>query len=261
MKKKMSLIGTTLLVVTLLVSSMMSFADTIPSGGRSGMDQGREGITRFFDSLEESGVLTQAEMDAIKSYMEDKTAEMKTNARDVQNMTEAERQAIKEGMDNDPSEMIDELIGEGLLTTDQAASIKLGEGSRSETSTEKPAERTGTPDNITVEINGVEVISDVKAFVDGNNRTMIELRSVAEALGADIGWNSDTKTVSLILDVEVVEIQIGQANYKLNGAYKEMDTAAVIEDGRTMVPVRVVSEALGATVTWEAETKTVVITQ
>ncbi len=89
---------------------------------------------------------------------------------------------------------------------------------------------------------------------------MIELRSVAEAIGAEIGWDGETQTVSLTLEDETIDIQIGQKKYSLNGSHKDMDTEAVIVDGRTMVPVRVVAEALGAEVGWNAETKTVELT-
>jgi len=47
-------------------------------------------------------------------------------------------------------------------------------------------------------------------------------------------------------------LQIGNKNYEVNGQQKQMDTVALLKESRTFVPVRFVSEALGATVKWNA---------
>lgn len=123
-----------------------------------------------------------------------------------------------------------------------------------------PAEKSSSA-GIAVSINGKAVSGTVAPYVDQNSRTMIELRSVAEALGAELAWDSETQTVTLTANGNVVKIKINQPQYSVNGSAKTMDTAAVIKGGRTMVPVRVVSEALGSTVSYDSATKTVLITQ
>jgi len=54
-------------------------------------------------------------------------------------------------------------------------------------------------------------------------------------------------------------LQIGNKNYEVNGQQKQMDTVALLKESRTFVPVRFVSEALGATVKWNANIRTVYI--
>jgi len=57
----------------------------------------------------------------------------------------------------------------------------------------------------------------------------------------------------------VVKLVIDSTDATINGASKTLDSAPVIVDGRTMVPVRFISEAIGAKVDWDADTKTAVI--
>lgn len=257
MKRKVKVVGATLLIMTAL-SSASVFADTMGERGPNRMPQ--QGNLDFMDTYVETGVLTQTELEAIESYLVEKNEDRQANAPDLESMTEAERLALKESMGDRSANLLDELVDEGLLTTEQAAQItvepKQVDG-KDLNRTEKVKEEV---DGISVTLNGQEVKSDVRAYVDGNSRTMIELRSVAEALGAEIGWDGETQTVSLTLDDETIDIQIGQKKYSLNGSRKDMDTEAVIVDGRTMIPVRVVAEALGAEVGWNAETKTVELT-
>lgn len=94
------------------------------------------------------------------------------------------------------------------------------------------------------------VFPDEQPYVDENGRTMIPVRFVAEALGADVEWDPATRTAIISKDGTTVEITIGQKNLKVTKDGKTstvaMDTAAVNKDGRTSVPIRFVAEALGA---------------
>lgn len=76
-----------------------------------------------------------------------------------------------------------------------------------------------------------------------NNRTMVPLRFIAEGLGAKVEWVDQTKTVNLELDNKNLSLVIGE---KQPG----MDVSPMIKKGRTLVPVRYVSENLGANVLW-----------
>jgi hypothetical protein len=75
---------------------------------------------------------------------------------------------------------------------------------------------------------------------------------VAEALGADVTWREEDRTVIIVLNGIRLELPIGEM---LPG----MDVAAFIYEDRTFVPVRFIAEHLGAFVTWDAETQTVTI--
>ena len=113
-------------------------------------------------------------------------------------------------------------------------------------------------DEIKVVVNGNKVAFDVPpVIVDG--RTLIPLRACAEALGAQVEWMGETQTAIIKNDTSIISVSIGQNEYELNGEKKLLDVPAQIIDGRTLVPVRAISEAFGAEVKWEAETKTVYI--
>ncbi|RXE57692.1 copper amine oxidase N-terminal domain-containing protein [Acetivibrio mesophilus] len=113
---------------------------------------------------------------------------------------------------------------------------------------------------IRVVVNGTKInFPDVEPFIDENSRTQVPIRFVGEALGADVGWDGNTKKVTITLNGRKVVLQIGNKNYEVNGQKKQMDTVALLKESRTFVPVRFVSEALGATVKWNANIKTVYI--
>lgn len=86
-----------------------------------------------------------------------------------------------------------------------------------------------------------------------NDRTLVPVRFVAESLGADVGWDAETGTVSMECNGVSIQMKIGEKTYTVDGETKEMDTEATILRSRTMVPLRVVSEAFGKKVFWEAK--------
>ena len=103
----------------------------------------------------------------------------------------------------------------------------------------------------TVRVNGTVVeYPDAEPYVDENGRTMIPVRFVTEELGADVKWNGKTRTATISKNGITVDITIGSPDLKVtqNGSTKtvKMDTAAVLKNDRTYVPIRYVAEALGA---------------
>ena len=104
-----------------------------------------------------------------------------------------------------------------------------------------------------IRVNG-EIVDfpDGKPYVDENSRTMIPVRFVTEALGANVTWDGANQTAVIQKDDTTVKIKIGSPDLTVitNGKTTtvKMDTAAVIKDGRTYVPIRFVAEALGAKV-------------
>lgn len=111
-----------------------------------------------------------------------------------------------------------------------------------------------------VVVNGEKVVfPDAKPFIDENARTQVPVRFVSEALGAEVIWDAALKKVTVILNGKEVVLKIGQKDYEVNGQSFQMDTAALLVEARTFVPLRFVSEALGANVIWEKSTKTVSI--
>jgi hypothetical protein len=86
------------------------------------------------------------------------------------------------------------------------------------------------------------------------------LRPIIEGLGGAITWVSETRSVEVEFNGTTLLLQIGNRTAVVNGKPVQMDVPATIMNGRTMLPVRFVSEHLGADVQWEELTKTVTIT-
>ncbi len=112
-----------------------------------------------------------------------------------------------------------------------------------------------TIDSLTASVNGESKMLDAAPIIR-NSRTMLPVRFVAENLGATVGWDAETQTVTVSGDGVSVEIVIGKAFAKVNGENVVLDSPAFIENSRTYLPVRVVAENLGATVAWDDSTKT-----
>lgn len=111
---------------------------------------------------------------------------------------------------------------------------------------------------ITVTLNGDKIEFDVRPqLID--DRTMVPLRKIFEAMGAVVDWNDNTQTVTATKDNKVVTAKINDKNLYINGVAKTLDVPPMIIDGRTLVPARFVAESFGANVDWVDSTQTVVI--
>jgi len=86
-----------------------------------------------------------------------------------------------------------------------------------------------------------------------NDRILVPIRAIAEALGADVGWDEGTREVTLVIDDESLTFTIGET-------VAGMDVPAMIMNARTFVPLRFISEFFGAEVEWCEDTQTVLIT-
>ena len=110
-----------------------------------------------------------------------------------------------------------------------------------------------------VTINGVAVNFDGQgpAIVDG--RTLVPVRGVFEVLRFDVGWDGDTRQVTLSRDDDIVVITIDSATFTANGRSHSLDVPAQIIGGRTLVPIRAVLESVGYEVRWDGGANTVTI--
>lgn len=112
--------------------------------------------------------------------------------------------------------------------------------------------------NIGVQINGHRRAFDPAPFIQ-DGRTLVPLRGIFEALGAQIEWDGETQTVTATRGSRVIRLTIGAGAAQVNGEPVPLDVPALIRDGRTFVPLRFVSEALGAAVGWHQRTRTAVV--
>ena len=96
--------------------------------------------------------------------------------------------------------------------------------------------------------NDVVTVEDAAPYV-ANDRTYVPFRALGEAIGAEVEWDNDARTVTYTLGKTEVVMTIGETTYTVNGEEKTMDVAPEITNDRTYVPVRFVGEALGFKVT------------
>lgn len=115
------------------------------------------------------------------------------------------------------------------------------------------------PNVIKVVLNGQPLTFDVPPEIR-NNRTLVPLRAIFEALGATITWDGATRTITATRGDMVIELQIDNAQAKRRGQALTLDQAPVLSNNRTLVPLRFVSESFGAEVKWDGATRTITIT-
>lgn len=102
-------------------------------------------------------------------------------------------------------------------------------------------------ERIPILIDGLEIDSDQPpVIIEG--RTLVPLRVIFEALGASVNWNNDTRSVIATRGDISIYLAIGSNTLYKNGQPVYLDVTAQIINDRTMVPVRAVSESLGANV-------------
>ena len=118
----------------------------------------------------------------------------------------------------------------------------------------------GSYSPIKVLLNGKRIQFDQPPVID-NGRTLVPLRAIFEAMDATVSWDDKTKTVTAQKGDITVVMVIGNKAMTKNGNQILLDVPPQILNGRTLVPARAVAESFGAKVDWDANTRTVIITQ
>lgn len=123
-------------------------------------------------------------------------------------------------------------------------------------------------DSISAFIDGNEIEFDVPPVIK-SNRTLIPVRAVTTALGAQVDWNPSepnivkiTKTVTDNTGIDVskviiIDLDTGKAT--INGAAVELDVPPMLISNRTMVPVRFIAEAFSMKIDWDSNVGGIVI--
>lgn len=106
---------------------------------------------------------------------------------------------------------------------------------------------------IQITVNGKEIqLPDAEAYIDPTNqRTMVPVRFVSEALAAAVDWKAENNLVTITLGAKTITVTIGKDKAMVGEQELALDAPASIRNGRTYVPLRFISEALGATVDWK----------
>ena len=114
-------------------------------------------------------------------------------------------------------------------------------------------------------------VNDVRKELDAapiirENRTLLPIRAIIEALGGTIDWDAKEQKVTINFKGTTIELWIGKNTARVNGEYKLIDTTnpkvtpVIIPPGRTMLPIRFIAENLGCLVGWDDALKEVKIT-
>lgn len=120
--------------------------------------------------------------------------------------------------------------------------------------------------------------SHISVYVDGkavnfsdeqpqivNNRTLVPIRAIAEAMGASVQWDEQQQTVRLTLTNQrnvLFTIQSPYVQTVQGTSYvKKVDEPAQIIQQRTMLPLRAIGESLGYLVHWDPQRRTVTFTR
>ncbi|MGO4789109.1 copper amine oxidase N-terminal domain-containing protein [Paenibacillus sp. 2KB_20] len=106
---------------------------------------------------------------------------------------------------------------------------------------------------VRVSVDGREVqFPDEHPYVDQKtNLTMVPLAFVSDKLGATTKWNGKLKQITILLNRDIIKLMIGDNHALVNGKRVDFEGSAVLKNGRTMVPLRFISEALHAIVDWQ----------
>lgn len=161
--------------------------------------------------------------------------------------------------------MTNVMLAEGENTIDVVAYDAAGnKGTQTIKVTYTPAVSTSTTLVLTVgadivSVNGKATSIDAAPEIVAS-RTFVPMRFIAEAFGATVEWLSETQGITITLGDHTIGLQIGNATAVIDGNILSLPAAPYIKNGRTMVPLRVISESFGGDVVWDAATRTITIT-
>lgn len=110
--------------------------------------------------------------------------------------------------------------------------------------------------DIEVSVNGEALIMEHQPVIE-NDRTLIPMRSIFEALGSKVEWDNDTRTVTVYDGMNLLQIAIDSPKLYVNDTTLELDAPARLINEKTYVPLRAVSESLNCEVIWHDETRSI----
>lgn len=111
---------------------------------------------------------------------------------------------------------------------------------------------------VSIYINGERQSFSNQALIE-NGVTLVPLRGIFEELGAKVTWNQENKTIDALKGNTKISLNIGSSNAKVNGNTVKLSVPAQTKNGKTLVPLRFISESLGANVQWDQKNQKVTI--
>ena len=110
--------------------------------------------------------------------------------------------------------------------------------------------------DVSVYVDGLYLQSDTRPIIT-ENRTMLPMRAVFEAIGADVSWNEETRTAEFGRGDIKGSITVGSDFLLKNGEKITLDVPSFIRENRTLIPLRAVAESLDCTVYWDKDRRVV----
>lgn len=114
--------------------------------------------------------------------------------------------------------------------------------------------------NTIMTANGIEKGIDSEPVII-NNRTLLPIRAVIEEIGGTVNWDNEKQEITLTYQGDNIRLIIGNTTAYLNDTAIILDTAPVIINGRTMLPIRFIAESFHFDVVWNRQTQTITITK
>lgn len=115
------------------------------------------------------------------------------------------------------------------------------------------------PNNpVYVKFNGDILGFDEPPIIEDGS-TLVPMRFLFEQMRADVVWDSETQTATATIDNKAVTFSIDNVNARINNKPAKMDVPARLVNGKTMVPLRFLSENMGYDVDWDADSRTAIV--
>ncbi|MEI7028178.1 CotH kinase family protein [Paenibacillus sp. y28] len=121
------------------------------------------------------------------------------------------------------------------------------------------ASQTGAAQGISVVLDGQRVVFDDQQPVNQNGSILAPVKAIFEALGATVTWDDATRTVTAVKADTTIVLTIGSETAYVNNEPVILEAPASIIGGRTLVPVRFISEGLHMNVGWDQAASAVTI--
>jgi len=112
---------------------------------------------------------------------------------------------------------------------------------------------------IRVHLDGAELTFDADPFVE-NDRTLVPVRALSEALGFTVGWDEAEQRITLTRGETEIILWVDSTKVMVNGKESKLEVPVRKVGNRTFIPLRFVAETLGTYVTWDNDTQTAKVT-
>ena len=131
---------------------------------------------------------------------------------------------------------------------------------------QNPKKLTQSERIVQVLLDGVAIVFDQEPIIE-NSRTLVPIRAISEALGYDVDWNQDERLATIKSPSGDTTLLLSTKNDYLTYTHKDettripLDVGMRVENGRILVPLRVISETLGVEVEWNQADYTAILTR